>query len=76
MAKYCTKCGNQCDDQVKYCPNCGTALQMSDETKKQTTKNLIISGVVYFLLLVFFVIFLDVTNLLEDIADTIRYVIH
>ena len=47
MAKFCTKCGKQCDDQTTYCPSCGTVLQMSDEAKKKFIMKQIISGVIW-----------------------------
>ncbi|WP_406536995.1 zinc-ribbon domain-containing protein [Methanobrevibacter sp.] len=38
---YCTECGTELDDSVKFCSNCGTALSDENNASKPTNNELI-----------------------------------
>ncbi|MBQ9510875.1 MAG: zinc ribbon domain-containing protein [Clostridia bacterium] len=38
MAKYCTKCGTQLNDNIKFCPNCGTATAAPAPAQQKVTQ--------------------------------------
>ena len=38
MAKYCTKCGTQLNDNIKFCPNCGAAIAAPAPAQQNATQ--------------------------------------
>lgn len=64
---FCSNCGNKCDNNSSFCPNCGKMIRIINNSNNNSNKKMIILGLIIgiILVLILFLIF-GIVNVAKD----------